>query len=261
MNRNLEKRLDVREIFPEAKGVISLGLHYNTPNKHQESEDAGKISRYAWGKDYHLIIWDKLKLLIANLQQQFPDFEAVSYVDTGPVMDKAWAARAGLGWLGKHSNIINPQQGSWFFIATVICNVPFPAATPVADHCGSCTRCVDACPTHAIEPAYTVNAGKCISYQTIENKEDIAPDVQANLAGWLFGCDICQEVCPWNHKFSVFSSIPEFAPVDGKTSLSVTEVLQMENAEFKQRFAESPILRAKLKGLQRNAMALTKNGR
>lgn len=256
MERNQEKRRDVRNIFPDAKSIISLGMNYLTPDKHNQSVDEGKISRYAWGKDYHLIILDKLKNIEKELTELDPEFKSVSYVDTGPVMDKAWAVKAGLGWMGKHTNLISPSIGSWFFVANIITNKEFNYSNPIIDHCGSCTACIDACPTKAIVEEYVIDANKCISYLTIENKKDIRQEFKDKFDGWLFGCDICQDVCPWNIKFSEATSINEFKPAGGKTGIMLNEIEEMENESFKIRFAESPIKRAKLSGLKRNASFL-----
>ena len=256
MERNQEKRRDVRNIFPDAKSIISLGMNYYTPDKHNQSVDEGKISRYAWGKDYHLIILDKLKNIEKELTELDPEFKSILYVDTGPVMDKAWALKAGLGWMGKHTNLINPSIGSWFFIANIFTNQEFKYSDTLTDHCGSCTACIDACPTKAIVKEYVIDANKCISYLTIENKKDIQEEFKDKFDGWLFGCDICQDVCPWNIKFSEVTSIEEFKPAGGKTVMMLNEIQEMENKSFKIRFAESPVKRAKLSGLKRNASFL-----
>ena len=258
MERNFERRKDVRLIFPEAKSIISLGMNYYTLHQHLSDENSGKVSRYAWGKDYHLIIWEKLKQLIQKLKEVDPLFEAKTYVDTGPVMDKAWAVHSGIGWLGKHSNVINRKTGSWFFIATVISNYEFASSRKVADFCGSCTACIDACPTRAIVQDYVVDANKCISYLTIENKGEINDRLSGKFENWIFGCDICQEICPWNKKFSVETTEKEFQPKEGNKEIPLQLIENMTEDSFKQKFAGSPILRAKLKGLKRNAEFLRK---
>jgi epoxyqueuosine reductase len=250
MERNYNKRIDVKEILPSAKSVISLGMNYYKEADFLPGEDNGKISRYAWGKDYHLIIWEKLDILLNNLKDIDQQFEAISYVDTGPVMDKAWAVRAGLGWSAKNTNIINKEIGSWFFISTVITNYDFTPSTAVEDFCGSCTACLDACPTSALTP-YLLDANKCISYLTIENKGEISSEFIGKFEGWAFGCDICQDVCPWNNKFSVISPHGEFEPKT--TSISISEVESMDETQFKLKFSDSPVKRAKLKGIKRNA--------
>ena len=254
MEKNLNKRIDVKEILPNAKSVISLALNYFTPEIQSNENDKGKVSRYAWGKDYHLIIWQKLDELETMLKEIDPEFESVSYVDTGPVMDKAWAVRAGIGWMGKHTNVINPNIGSWFFIANIITSYDFNYSEMITDHCGTCTACIDACPTNAIVDEYVVDANKCISFQTIENKNEIPNELKGKFDNWIFGCDICQDVCPWNQKFSILTSIEEFYPQNKE--LSYDEVIKLNNQIFKERFAESPIKRTKLSGLQRNAKFL-----
>ena len=261
MEKNIHKRKDVKEILPNAKSVISLALNYYTPEnyslengKRKTCLPVGKVSRYAWGKDYHLIIWKKLDELETILNELEPELETISYVDTGPVMDKVWAVRAGIGWMGKHTNVINPEIGSWFFIANIITNYDFGTSEMISDHCGACTACLDACPTDAIIQEYVVDSNKCISFQTIENKDDIPVELKGKFDNWIFGCDICQDVCPWNQKFSVNTFISEFYRTTKE--LSHDEVVNLDNESFKKRFADSPIKRTKLKGLQRNSKFL-----
>jgi epoxyqueuosine reductase len=256
MSKNFEKRKDVKKILPQAISVISLGLNYYSPESHSNVDTTGKVSRYAWGKDYHLIIWAMLDELEQELKIIDPQFESISYVDTGPVMDKAWAVRSGIGWLGKHTNVINREIGSWFFIANIITNYEFDYAEPIPDFCGSCTACLDACPTNAIIQEYVVDANKCISYLTIENKSEIAEEFKGKFDNWLFGCDICQDVCPWNQKFPVETLIKDFHPKNKE--LILDEIIEMNEEEFKEKFKNSPIKRAKLNGLKRNASFLKK---
>jgi epoxyqueuosine reductase len=261
MEKNLHKRKGVKEILPNAKSVISLALNYYIPEKYSNEKNisrscppVGKVSRYAWGKDYHLVIWQKLDELETELKKFEPELETISYVDTGPVMDKVWAVHAGIGWMGKHTNVINPNYGSWFFIATIITNHEFDYSEIILDHCGTCTACIDACPTNAIVQEYVVDANKCISYQTIENKEEIPIELKGKFENWIFGCDICQDVCPWNQKFSQQSWIQDFHPLNKE--LYYDEIISLDENVFKERFAESPLKRTKLKGLQRNARFL-----
>ena len=252
MERNIEKRQDVKNILPNAKSVISLGLNYYTSHKHSPKKGYGKISRYGWGIDYHYIIWEMLDKLISELQKIDSTFEAKSYVDTGPVMDKVWAVRSGLGWVGKHSNVINKNFGSWFFITEIITTSSFSPDVSSNDFCGNCTKCIDACPTSAIVSEGVVDANRCISYLTIENKGEISNEFTGKFDNWLFGCDICQDVCPWNNKFAKESVFEEFQPKLG-TELNLIEIEEMTNQQFKSKFEKSPIKRSKLKGLKRNA--------
>jgi epoxyqueuosine reductase len=256
MDRNVEKRKNVKHILPKAKSVISLGLNYYTPDFYSNDDTKGKVSRYAWGKDYHLIIWSMLDELEKELKKVDPAFESISYVDTGPVMDKAWAVRAGLGWLGKHTNVINREIGSWFFIANILTNYEFNYSEPIPDFCGTCTACIDACPTNAIVQEYVLDANKCISYLTIENRGEISEEYKDKFDNWLFGCDICQDVCPWNQKFPVETLIKDFHPQNKE--LTLNEVIEMNEEEFKEKFKTSPIKRAKFSGLKRNATFLKK---
>ncbi len=258
MERNVDKRLDVKKILPEARSVISLGLNYYTANKHSGDKSNGKVSRYAWGTDYHLIIWEKLARLEKELNEIDIKFESKSYVDTGPVMDKVWAVKSGLGWLGKHTNVINNSFGSWLFLSTIITNYEFDYSPEIPDFCGTCTACIDACPTDAIIQEYIVDANRCISYLTIENKNEIPDEFRGKFDGWIFGCDICQDVCPWNIKFAEPTDEKEFYQVNGNDEIDLMEAANMSSQEFKQRFENSPVKRTKLKGLKRNAEFLLK---
>jgi len=256
MSKNFDKRKNVKRILPNAKSIISLGLNYYTPHQHTNEISNGKVSRYGWGKDYHLIIWSMLDELESELKKIDPQFEFISYVDTGPVMDKAWAVRAGIGWLGKHTNVINREIGSWFFIANIITNYEFDYSDQITDFCGTCKACIDACPTKAIVQEYVVDANKCISYLTIENKSEISAEFKGKFDNWLFGCDICQDVCPWNQKFPVETLLKDFNPQNKE--LKLDDILEMNEDEFKAKFQTSPIKRAKLNGMKRNASHLKK---
>ena len=258
MVRNREKRKDVSKILSSAKSVISLAVNYFTDEHHSQHDSNGKISRYAWSKDYHLIIWAMLQELEEELKECDPGFESLSYVDTGLVMDKAWAAKAGIGWMGKHSNIINREFGSWIFIANIITSSVFEYTEQIPDFCGSCTACIDACPTDAIVSDYVVDSNKCISYLTIENKGEIPEKLIGKFDSWLVGCDICQDVCPWNKKFFTPAHIKDFLHPEIK-EMNLEEVLKMDETEFTERFKLSPVKRTKLKGLKRNAEFLLKN--
>lgn len=260
MEKNVVKRKDVGNILPGAKSVISLAVNYYNGMKHSGREDYGKISRYAWGTDYHLVIWDMLSLLEAELKKIDSSFESKSYVDTGPVMDKVWAVKSGIGWQGKHTNVISKEYGSWIFLSEIITNYEFEYSNPMPDFCGTCTACIDACPTKAIVDEYIVDANKCISYLTIENKNEIPEEFINKFDNWIFGCDICQDVCPWNVKFSETAANKEFYPAGGYVEFPLTEAVNMDEEEFKKRFERSPIKRTKLKGLKRNAEFLMKTG-
>ncbi|MBX2976673.1 MAG: tRNA epoxyqueuosine(34) reductase QueG [Ignavibacteriaceae bacterium] len=259
LENNLDKREDVSLIFHDVKSVVSLGLNYQTSFTHSDKPNFGKVSRYAWGKDYHLIIWEKLDILISELKKIDSNFDAKSYVDTGPVLDKVWGVSAGLGWMGKHTNIINKEIGSYFFISTILTNYIFEPSPIVTDHCGSCTACIDACPTDAIINEYQLDASKCISYLTIENKNDIPNVFKGKFENWIFGCDICQDVCPWNKKFSVTCNTVEFNPINGNNEINLLELNSMTKEEFSKKFKESPVKRGKLKGLKRNGEFLIGN--
>jgi len=256
MERNIEKRKNIANILPDAKSVISLGVNYYTDENYSNDKNCGKVSRYAWGEDYHLLIWEKLDQLETELKNIDQTFECKTYVDTGPVMDKVWANRAGLGWLAKNSNIINKNFGSWIFLSTIITNYEFEYNEPIEDLCGTCTACIDACPTQAIIEPYVVDSNKCISYLTIENKKEIPESFAGKFDNWLFGCDVCQDVCPWNIKFSQVTSERSFYPINGNKEIKLDKIAKMEQNDFKNRFENSPVKRAKLKGLKRNALHL-----
>ena len=257
LDREPEKRGDPRLIFPEARSVIVVTLNYFTKHKHDQSPNKGKLSRYAWGDDYHDVVREKLNELLAWIKSEMPDADGKICVDTAPMMDKAWAARAGLGWLGKHSNLITTELGSWVFIGEIILNIDLDYETEILDdHCGTCTACLDACPTNAIVEPYVVDSRKCISYATIELRDEaLPPDITANLDGWIYGCDICQEVCPWN-RFEQPTNETRFEPRLGETSLDLETVSEMSTEEYVERFRRSAIKRTKLTGLKRNAAAL-----
>jgi epoxyqueuosine reductase len=257
MARDAEKRTDPRAIFAEARSIVCVALNYYTPYEHTDDPMRGKISRYAWGDDYHDVITDKLKNLLAWIKAEWSEAEGKTCVDIQPMMDKAWAVRAGLGWIGKHSNLITREYGSWVFLGELILNLDLVYDTEQeADHCGSCTLCLETCPTGAITEPYVVDSNKCISYATIELRADEMPvDVAENARGWLYGCDICQDVCPWN-RFEQPSDEERFAPRYHETSFDLEKLLDLTHEEYSARFRRSAIKRAKLGGLQRNARAL-----
>lgn len=256
MARDVHKRISPHEIFPQARSVVVVALNYFTPDRHQQLPGTGKVSRYAWGDDYHDIVKEKLVSLLSWIRDQEPSAEGKICVDIQPTMDKAWAVRAGLGWLGKHSNVITPEHGSWVFIGELLLNLKLEHDTErVEDHCGTCTLCIDACPTGAITEPYVVDSNKCISYATIELRTPELPP-QMELSGWLYGCDICQDVCPWN-RFEETTAERRFAPREGNVNADLDHVLELTPETYAARFRGSAMKRAKLSGLQRTARALT----
>ncbi|MCB0738264.1 MAG: tRNA epoxyqueuosine(34) reductase QueG [Bacteroidetes bacterium] len=248
MANHFDKRLDPRILVPGAKSIISLLLNY-FPEKEQNS-NAPKISRYAFGRDYHKVLKKKMKLLVAQMQAEFGDFDARIFVDSAPVMDKVWAAKSGLGWIGKHTNLINKQQGSYFFVAEIICDLDLEPDAPIKDFCGTCTKCIDACPTNAIVAPYVVDGSKCISYYTIELKEAIPEEARGKMDNWMFGCDVCQEVCPWN-RFSTPTKEPDFNP-RLHTKLSTEDWLDITEEVFNKMAEGTPLKRAGFEGIKRN---------
>lgn len=261
MERTAEKRADPRLLLPSVRSVIATAINYYTPYQH--NDDCAKISRYAWGEDYHDVLGKKLQALLDWIVEINPGAEGLVSVDAGSVMDKAWAVRAGLGWLGKHTNIISRSHGSWLFLGEILVNLELDYdQTRVADHCGSCTRCIDACPTQAIRDPYVVDSRLCIAYATIELKDEELPEeIANNLGNWIFGCDICQDVCPWN-RFSqptdeaAFEPRPEHLSPDLETL--ETQLSSMTPEEFKVKYRGSPILRPKLRGMLRNVRAASR---
>ncbi len=256
MARDPQQRSDPRLLLPSAKSVICVALNYFRLEKHSDEPDIGKISRYAWGDDYHDVLRDKLKALLAWIQEQQPKVEGKICVDSSPMMDKAWAVRAGVGWLGKHSNVITKEFGSWVFLGELLLSVELDYDSFIEpDHCGKCTACLDACPTSAIIAPYQVDGTRCISYGTIELREPELPEpIKSNLENWIFGCDICQDVCPWS-RFSKPTAEARFAPREGIIEPKLVELIGLSQEEFSARFRKSPVKRAKLAGLKRNANA------
>ena len=255
MARDVHKRIDPHEIFSAARSVVVVALNYFTPQQHQPDPATGKVSRYAWGDDYHDVVKEKLLSLLAWIKEQEPRAEGKVCVDIQPTMDKAWAVRAGLGWLGKHSNVITPEHGSWVFIGELLLNLELEHDSErMEDHCGTCTLCIDACPTAAITEPYVVDSNKCISYATIELCAPELPE-EMDLAGWLYGCDVCQDVCPWN-RFEQATSETRFAPREGNVDVELAEIMDLTPETYAARYRGSAMKRAKLAGLQRNARAL-----
>ena len=255
--REPAQRADPRLVMPTARSIVVVALNYYTPHEHADDPATGKISRYAWGDDYHEVVGGKLKALLAWIKEQWPEAEGKTCVDIQPLLDKAWAARAGLGWLGKHTNLITQDYGSWVFIGELLLNLELAYDTEqVEDHCGTCTLCIDACPTQAITEPYVVDANRCISYATIELRAPELPaEVADNLAGWLYGCDICQDVCPWN-RFQQPTDETRFEPRASQVAANLADILALTPDTYAARFRRSAIKRAKLAGLKRNARTL-----
>ncbi|MGB3238960.1 MAG: tRNA epoxyqueuosine(34) reductase QueG [Geitlerinemataceae cyanobacterium] len=254
------KRRDIRACMPEVKSIVSVGINYYTPHPHSESKDSAKISRYGWGRDYHRVMHKKLKALTLWLQQQGDDIQARYYADTGPVSDKVWAQRSGLGWIAKNGNLITRQYGSWVFLGEVLTNLELEIDRSHTAHCGTCTRCLEACPTGAITEPFVVDANRCIAYHTIENRSETLPEEMAKkLNGWVAGCDICQDVCPWNQRFSQETDIAEFQPYPHNIAPTLTELADLSEEEWNQRFPASALRRIKPTMWRRNAQANLSN--
>lgn len=249
MENHFDKRVDPTKLVEGAKSVISLLYNYY-PNKTQRP-DAPKISKYAYGEDYHIVIKDKLKELVFRLQEKIGNFHGRVFVDSAPVLDKAWAKRSGLGWIGKHSNLLNRQMGSFFFIAEIICDLDCLADGPIKDYCGTCTRCIDACPTDAIVQPYVVDGSKCISYSTIELRDEIPLEMKGKFENWMFGCDICQDVCPWN-RFATPHHEERFNITEPIMNFNTQQWKEMTEEVFNQLFKKSPLKRAGWEGIKRN---------
>ncbi len=249
MEKNFDKRLDPTKLVEDSKSVVSLLLNYYPEN--QQIENTFKISKYAYGQDYHFVIKDKLKELLASIQENIGQVSGRAFVDSAPVLDKAWAAKSGLGWIGKNSNLITKQVGSFYFIAELIIDLELNYDNLTTDHCGNCTACIDACPTQAIETPYIVNGSKCISYFTIELKENIPQEMKGKFVDWAFGCDICQDVCPWN-KFSKPHSEPLFATNLEVLEMSKKDWIEISEEVFNSVFKNSSLKRTKFEGLKRN---------
>ncbi|NBX26977.1 MAG: tRNA epoxyqueuosine(34) reductase QueG [Chitinophagia bacterium] len=257
LENHFDLRVDPRKLVPNAKSVITLLLNYY-PN---ESKDINspKIAKYAWGMDYHDVIKEKLKALFAYINQHIGQIDGRGFVDSAPVLERTWANKSGLGWIGKNGNLINKQAGSFFFIATLICDLELePDPTFKTDHCGTCTRCIDACPTDAIIDNKKIDASKCISYLTIELKDQLIPNAfEGKMDNWLFGCDVCQDVCPWN-RFSKPHTEQAFKAHKEILNLSSQEWEALEESTFNTLFKHSPLKRSKWKGLQRNIQFINK---
>ena len=250
MERNFDKRMDTTKLVEGSKSVISLLYNYYPENKIDDKNNF-KISKYAYGKDYHFIIKDKLKTLLNDMREEIGDIHGRVFVDSAPILERAWAKKSGLGWVGKNTNLINKKTGSFFFIAEIIVDLELNYDNEVKDYCGSCTACLDSCPTNALYEPYKIDASKCISYFTIELKEQFPDDLKKDFNDWIFGCDICQDVCPWN-KLSKSSDEPLLKPKEEIKQYTKKDWIELTDEVFNVVFKESPLKRTKYKGLKRN---------
>ena len=269
------QRQDIRLVMPEVRSVISVALNYYTPHQRPSDPGCGKISRYGWGRDYHRVMQRRLKamaLWLATADRHGDQAEALGdgaesslsvryYVDTGPVQDKFWAQQAGLGWIAKNGNLITREYGSWVFLGTLLTPLVLPPDRPHASHCGTCTRCLTACPTAAIPQPYVVDANRCIAYHTIENRQEtLPPAIAANLNGWVAGCDICQDVCPWNQRFAQPTDIPDFQPYPWHLAPALETLANLSEEAWNQRLPASALRRIKPFMWRRNARAAAQSG-
>lgn len=258
MENHFEKRLDPTQLVPGAKSVVTLMYNYYTDEK-QEDETAPKIAKYAYGKDYHFVVKDKLRELLHLINEEIGAVSGRCFVDSAPVMERQWAAKSGLGWTGKNTLLIHPKAGSFFFLAELIIDLELKPDGPMKDYCGRCTRCIDACPTEAISPqGYLLDASKCISYLTIELKEAIPNDFKGKMDNWMFGCDVCQDVCPWN-RFSKKHQEAAFEPHPDLLELNKQDWEEITEDVFRTIFKKSAVKRTKFKGLKRNIGFLKEN--
>ena len=254
MSQNVERRLDPRRVMPGVKSVVVIAMNYYTDVQHVDDSGVGKISRYAWGDDYHDVVRERLEQLRELVCSILPSAQVKIYVDTGPVLEKAWAVRAGVGWLGKHTNVITRDYGSWIFIGELLLDQELEYDEPITDYCGTCTRCIEACPTNAIVEPYVLDSSLCISYLTIEYRgPEIPEDLASRSNQWVYGCDICQDVCPWNVRFSQMTAEPRFSPRSVNVAPSLEQLSSMTKGEFAERYRKSAMKRAKHEGLVRNA--------
>lgn len=250
------KRQDIRRVMPGVQSLICVALNYYTPHTRPSGKEYAKIARYGWGRDYHKVLEKKLKALSAWLEVQGEGIQARYYADTGPVQDKVWAQRAGIGWIGKHSNLISRDYGSWIFLGEVLTNLALEPDQPHAEHCGTCTRCLDACPTDAIVDPFVVDANRCIAYHTIENRAETLPgEIAPHLQGWVAGCDICQDVCPWNQRFAQATDLEDFQPYPENVAPTLAQLAELSEQERDRRFPASALRRIRLSMWHRNARA------
>ena len=252
MDTHKEKRMDIKQLYPEARSVISVAHNYYSPENRAQDDRIAQISRYAWGQDYHKIMKKKLKNLLKEIKTLDQDIEGRVCVDTAPVMEKLWAQKSGLGWQGKHTNLITKDYGSWVFLGEIILNKELEYDMPATDMCGSCSRCIDACPTQAIIAPYQLDANRCIAYLTIEYWDRPIPEeFSEKFDRFVFGCDICQEVCPWN-RFKQVTQSAEYHPIKENVNPGFEELLQLTEAEYRSRFKKSPVIRTGWKNFIRN---------
>jgi epoxyqueuosine reductase len=250
------KRQDIRQVMPGVQSVISVALNYYTAHSRRNESDVAKLSRYGWGRDYHKVLSKRLKILATWLESQGEGIQTRYYVDTGPVQDKVWAERAGIGWIAKNGNLITRDYGSWVFLGEVLTNVKLTPDRPHTSHCGTCTRCLEACPTGAITQPFVVDANRCIAYHTVENRAETIPaEVASHLEGWVAGCDICQDVCPWNQRFAQPTNVTDFYPYPENVNPSLLELAELSDEEHARRFTGSAFKRIKPWMLRRNAQA------
>ena len=254
------KRQDIRQCLANVNSIICVALNYYTSEQHSDEPNIGKISRYAWGRDYHKVMQKKLKVFSQWLRARNEQIELRYYVDTGPVQDKVWAERAGIGWIGKNGNVISRDYGSWLFLGEILTNLTVEADQFHTNHCGTCTRCLSACPTQAITQPFIVDANRCIAYHTIENRQQtLPPEIASKLNGWVAGCDICQDVCPWNQRFAQETDIQDFQAYQANLKPKLTDLAQLSDAEWDQRFRASALRRIKPEMWRRNAQAQLNN--
>jgi epoxyqueuosine reductase len=248
------KRQNLRLVMPKVQSVICVALNYYTPHDRPDGDRYAKISRYGWGRDYHRILHKKLKALSTWLEAQGDDIQARYYADTGPVQDKFWAQQAGIGWIAKNSNVITRDYGSWVFLGEVLTNLELVGDRPHTSHCGTCTQCLDACPTGAITQPFVVDANRCIAYHTIENRAETLPEtITPHLQGWVAGCDICQDVCPWNQRFAQETDVTDFQPYPDNIAPTLAELAEMSDEDYDRRFPASALRRIKPDMMRRNA--------
>jgi epoxyqueuosine reductase len=250
------RRRDPRLVLPHVRSIIAVALNYYQPHPRPPGQEYAKISRYAWGKDYHKVLTKKLKQLTRWLEAAAPTATFRFYTDTGPIGDKVWAEAAGLGWIGKNGNLITREYGSWVFLGEILTDLELTVDRPHPEHCGTCRRCLQACPTQAIVAPFVVDAGRCIAYHTIENRSAQLPPAIANqLSGWVAGCDLCQEVCPWNERFAQTTDVTDFTPEDTRIHVTLSDLAHLTDTDWQQRFAGSALKRIKPPMFRRNAQA------